>query len=250
MPIGRIVAVASLVFAARVWGADLPDDAAKLVADFRQKRHELEAKAVAEVNKEAESLAKILQKIEESETKAHHDDAAAAVFAYRANMAMAPVPEPATKKPAKTFQDFIKTVEIVSHTYEVVKGQVTAQPTRLSVDGYLYPCKTGLNVVAVVDGKRNLEETYSTTIQFDKLILDIEALPEGAFVAIAVMNEVPVTISEKCNKAFRSIGAGQGVTANNADIAYLLIGAKGMRPGKATELMSGSVVEYPPPKKK
>jgi hypothetical protein len=238
---------AGLLFAASAMSAELPEDAAKLIASFDKKRHDLEAKASTEVAKEQEVLIKTLLKLQDRETKARHSEAALAIKDKLEELGSAPV---VVKAKGKTFADFLASVEAQSSTYQNKDGQVITGITRIKVGETYTKIAVGLNVVAVVDGEQVLERTYHSAGDFDAFIKDMDALPQGAFLVMAVMNEVSHTLPEACDKTFRSLGAGQGLYNQGGDIAYVLISAKGMKPGGGVELLSRDHVEYPPPKKK
>ncbi|MBA2480242.1 MAG: hypothetical protein H0V44_06245 [Planctomycetes bacterium] len=249
LPMASVLALS----ATDAWAAELPEDAAALVAAYARNRHDLEAKAMADVAKEAETLAKSLRKIQDREAKANRADAAAAIRASLDELAAYAPAASAAPTPAKakrTFAEFLTAVQVESSTYQNINGQVTTGVTRMSIDGTYAKIEQGLNVVAIVDGAHVIERTYRTTTHFGDLIKDLEGLPQGALVVMTLMNEIAPTLPEAIDKAFRTVGAGQGILNQGADLAYILIGCKGLRPGAAIELMSRDHVEYPPKKKR
>ncbi|MBA2480244.1 MAG: hypothetical protein H0V44_06255 [Planctomycetes bacterium] len=223
------------------WSSELPEDAAKAVSAFEKKRRDIEAKASAEVAKEAEALIKALQKLEDRETKAHHSEAALAIKATLEELAGAST-SVSTKsaKGNKPWPDFLKEVRVVSQVFE--GGDKACGSAAITIGPYAMTCARGLNVVVLVDGKPVIQKTYHDRTDFDKLVKELDALPPGAYVVMALQYDIARDFPDAWVKCLRSCGAKEALT----DItAYLLIGAKGLRPGDGIEAVGTPVVQYP-----
>jgi hypothetical protein len=232
------------------WSAELPDDAKALVTAFEKKRHDAEAKASADIAKELEALAKTLRKYEERETKAHRSENALAIKSCLEGLGE--VSTTVVTKGNKPFAEFLKQVQVRSQSYQLVGGQTGGGSAVISLPDFSVECKRGLNVVAIVDGQKALQKAYQYKGEFEDFVKDIDALPQGAYVVMAVRDTFPSDLPESCNKSFFAVGAKEGLVGKTANsTGYLLIGAKGMRKGEGIERFSAdrSTVEYPPPQK-
>ncbi|MBA2480243.1 MAG: hypothetical protein H0V44_06250 [Planctomycetes bacterium] len=225
------------------WSQELPEDAAKLVAAFDRKRHDLEAKATADVAKEIQALIKTLEACERRETKARHSEAAVALRSKLESLA-ATSPAVITRG-NKPFPEFLKELRLSSEGYQIRDGTVVVGNASIALDGHTMNCQRGLNVLAVVDGKPALEKTYEVLGHFPDLVAAIKALPKGAYVVMALKDDIAHPMPDECTAAFQSLGAKEGLVGKPANTAYLLIGAKGMQPGEAVEMMGPQRIVWP-----
>ncbi|MBA3707639.1 MAG: hypothetical protein H0W83_02320 [Planctomycetes bacterium] len=227
-----------LLCAATSWCAALPDDAAKLVAAFEKKRTEIEAKAAAETAKEQDSLAKSLRKIQERESKAHHSEASITIKNYLDGLGAAPV---ATAKTNKSFPEFLKDLRVISQVYK--SDDIQCGTASISVGVEAVKCDRGLTAAKVIDGKLALMKTCRTRADFDQLVTDLDALPAGAYVIMALQYDTGRDFPDSWIKCLRSLGAKEGLAGH---VSYIFIGGKGMRAGEGIEIIGSDIIQYPP----
>ncbi|MBA3707594.1 MAG: hypothetical protein H0W83_02095 [Planctomycetes bacterium] len=236
---------------------NLPEEASDTLAQFETKKKEIENKAGAEIAKHKEVFAKALVKAQERETKAGHADVATAIRQCldahgekAASAAPAPGAPPAAA-PAPTgrnpsWPDFVKSLKVVS-----IGGWNDSKATAITIGDWSMPTGLGLNVVAMVDGKRVIEKSFHNDNDYQTLFDEVEKLPAGAYVVMAMRQDSGSTpFSTKAQKALRACGGRQGLDGQPGTASYLLIGIKGGPSNQSIERAQVEKIEYPfPPKK-
>ncbi len=223
--------------------ADLPDTAAEAIAERERKVLEIQTKASNESMKRQGALAKSLQRVHERETKAGHIEAAALVKQYldtHVDKGLAAKLAAGTPGENPAWPDFLSSLRVISDA----KGATAAITIG---DWSLKKPAKGMNVVAMVDGKRVIEGTFSTAIQYQALADQLEKLPPGAYVVAAIMQGTMTgaTFPPTVQKMLRTCGAKRGLEGEPAGTSYVLIGAKGMPSSQAIEKVQVDRIAYP-----
>ncbi|MBA2479335.1 MAG: hypothetical protein H0V44_01635 [Planctomycetes bacterium] len=229
--------------------ADLPEEAAECIGSFEKKKRDIEAKADGEIAKQKESLVKVLRKAFDRETKAGHTDVAAALkqtLEVHGDKAPAAGETPiAAATPGKNppWPEFLKSLKVIS-----IGGWEDTKPTAITIGDYTKPCPYGLNVVAMVEGKRVIEKTCHSEPEYQALFDEFEKLPNGAYLVATIRQDTGcIPFSTKGQKVLRACGAKQGLDGAEKLSAYVLIGAKGMTSAQAIERIQPGRIEYPFP---
>jgi hypothetical protein len=228
--------------------ADLPEAAAVVIAENESKKAAMEAKAQNETLKQKSVLAKALQKAIDRQTKAGDAEGAALAKQYLdAHVDKNVTAALAATAPGKNpdWPDFIASINLISDA----KGAAAS----ISIGDWTMKAPgKGMNVVAMVDGKRVIESAFGTAAQYLTLAEEIDKLPQGAYVVIAIKQGTMVgtAFPPKTQKALRACGAKQGLDGQPAGSSYVLIGAKGMNSSQAIEKVQVDRIVYPFPGKK
>jgi hypothetical protein len=114
-------------------------------------------------------------------------------------------------------------------------------------DGPPKPKDAGLYVVAIFKNKVLLKHqynTYSTPWICENLAEDIEELPQGTFIVVAVKGEATRHFNKRGQQALHRIGASTGLLNQKFRTSYLCIGMKGIAQGKAMEQVGMELLKY------
>jgi hypothetical protein len=253
-PLHLVLVVVMALITAPLPAVDLPDCAKDVVTAYDTKCYDLKAKGAAALAKETEDLVKVLQRAFDRETKAKHDDVASLVKSYLdglpgARTAANGKGDGKSAAPTGTnppWEEFLKKLKVSSG------GYYSNKKAEIAFDGYSMKCKNGLNVMALANGKRVIERVYLEMPDFQKLVNDIAALPQGAYVVMAMQDHVNAgEWVRDAPKAFTAVGGKEGVAEGTRQWSYLLVGAKGIPKGKAFEKNDhDELLQFPPPPKK
>ena len=108
----------------------------------------------------------------------------------------------------------------------------------------------GLNVVAIVNDRVALRDTYDTSVEpaASKRFADaIGALPKGALVLVTVCDDASKNFEDTAYATLRSLGARVALQGKPFHFSYYCIGMTGLDEGFALEEMSAGPLEYPKP---
>ncbi len=150
-------------------------------------------------------------------------------------------------------EDFMQRVRMISAGYEC--GNLA----KIWVDGKLvvdteseneeHPAGRGLNMVVWHNQKvvkTAHYDTFAGSTASDKFAADVSKLPDGAFVAVAVMDEATRNFNARAYRAIRSIGGKTNLAEAKYRCSYYCIGQKGLMSGKAVEKTASEMIGYPP----
>ena len=145
-----------------------------------------------------------------------------------------------------SLSEFAKTVTAVSggyqghNTAEIIIGETTVFSRART--------GRGINTVAIHNEQTLINETFDTSGMPDDandFASRIAKLPDGCFVVLAVRDDASSAFNHRAQRAIYSIGGKIGLEGGRYRCAYLCIGQKGLRKGKAIEFIDKKDVFYP-----
>ncbi|MBA2481659.1 MAG: hypothetical protein H0V44_13420 [Planctomycetes bacterium] len=246
--------VALMLVAAAVSSAEvLPEDVQAKVGAYEAKCREIDAKAAADVSKERVALAKALKKAVEREKRAKHDDVAAAVQARldeaggdgdsaKGDSGIGPAGD-------LPWPEFIKKVLVISQGYFNKNGTTGGGIAQISVGGYTGRCGRGMNIVALVRGNPVIERAFEIPTHINETLpQEFDKLPDGAYVIMALQDELTPGEDSKINAIIRKCGGHHEFSPQFTRQGYILIGRKGAKGNEAIEIIAqlDEKIQYPP----
>jgi dienelactone hydrolase len=107
--------------------------------------------------------------------------------------------------------------------------------------------QAGIYTVAIFRNRillQSIYETFASSWACDRLLWDIDHLPKGTFVIMAVKDEATRRFSVKGQLALQQIGAKIGLLNQMYRCSYICVGIKGLEAGKAIEQIGEVSLNY------
>ncbi len=149
--------------------------------------------------------------------------------------------------PLYEFKQFIRGVKVISASYNLNYAAEIWIGEKMIYNSERFPREYGIILVACHNkkiSKPRIYKTYYYESEANRLAADIESLPQGAFVILAVRGSGFRGFNNRAYRAIQSIGGKINLKLHYSK-QYYCIGMKGMQSGQALEASSEDSVGYP-----